>query len=110
MGESEAKGNKEWKKVFTQFASINCTTNYGEHQIVELITYTLKKVVSTEIWFWTLVAANSSAMSIEDVNNNITVHKICMLLIQGRFCLQSSPYLAASLAYKSDADSHAIIE
>jgi hypothetical protein len=52
------------------------------------------KVVSTEIWFWTLVVANSSAMSIEDVNNNITVHKICLLLKQGRFCLQSSPYLA----------------
>jgi hypothetical protein len=51
MGESEAKG-KEWKKVFTedaaswykvftQLASINCTTNYGEYQIVELITYKL---------------------------------------------------------------------
>lgn len=52
------------------------------------------KVVSTEIWFWTLVAANSSAMSIEDVNNNITIHKFFLLLIQGRFCLQSSPYLA----------------
>ncbi len=53
LGESEAKGKElkkvftedadSWYKVFTQFASINCTTNYGKHQIVELITYTLKK-------------------------------------------------------------------
>jgi hypothetical protein len=43
MGESEAKGKEwnkvftedaaSWYKVFTQFASINCTTNYGEHRL-----------------------------------------------------------------------------